>query len=57
MCGHLGVPWLVEMSARTSRMMIFAGRIRELEAIMFRLGVHNALVTARPLGEDSIEQE
>jgi hypothetical protein len=44
------------MSAQTPRMMLTSGRMHELDAIAFWLGVLHAMVVARPLGEDSIKQ-
>jgi hypothetical protein len=44
------------MSALTPRMTLISSRIAELEAVAFQLGVHDALVAAWPLGEDSIKR-
>lgn len=52
---HLEIPWPEESFAPTSRMVLVAGRIRELEADVFRLGVNHALVVTRSHYEDLIK--
>jgi hypothetical protein len=56
-CDHLGVSQSGEVSTRTTRMALVSGRIHELQATAFRLGVLYASVAARPLGENSVKRD
>jgi hypothetical protein len=55
-CDHLGVSQSGEVSAHTPQMVLVSGLVHELEATMFWLGVHYALIVAHPLSEDSIKR-
>jgi hypothetical protein len=52
---HLGVLQPGEVFTRTPRMVLVSGRIQELGATAFQLGVLYASITIRPFDEDSVK--
>jgi hypothetical protein len=52
---HLGVLHPGEVFTHTPRMVLVSGRIQELGATAFRLGVLYASITTRPFSEDSVK--
>lgn len=56
-CCHLRVSKSGEMSARSPRMALISGCVRELDAIALQLGVLIAPVATRTLGEDLFKKD